>query len=288
MHADVTEAAGQKNKVVITLIGIFGWLAIGVIIFIFVEDWSVDLSLYFLFVTLTTIGLGDFFPDTDLGRSLLVIFAMVGLGLVAVLFTLLETMFSEMSAAREKMIKKEKEKKDNMILLKQIPIFAAMTDDEIDRILEKTNTIEFGPNIDIIKEGTEIDLFYILMSGRVIISEINSAEKQEVSAPSFLLESALLENPHLRESEVTVRTIEDVRVLSVSREDWEITSGTKHPNVVDIDVENGHMESSIYVKDIIYSKDLEYSTASLGEDSHASSSWVRLIDEIARIPIITS
>ena len=53
-----------------------------------------------------------------------------------------------------------------------------MTDNEIDRILENTNTIEFGTDVDIIEEGTEIDLFYILMSGRVVISQINSAEKQ--------------------------------------------------------------------------------------------------------------
>ena len=40
---------------------------------------------------------------------------------------------------------------------------AAMTDNEIDRILENTNTIEFGTDVDIIEEGTEIDLFYILI-----------------------------------------------------------------------------------------------------------------------------
>jgi len=38
-----------------------------------------------------------------------------------------------------------------------------MTDNEIDRILENTNTIEFGTGVDIIEEGTEIDLFYILI-----------------------------------------------------------------------------------------------------------------------------
>lgn len=269
MHADVTEAAAQNDKVVITLVGILVWILIGVLIFSLVEDWRLNKTFYFVFVSLTTIGIGDVFPTTILGQGFLIVFAMVGLGLVAVLFTLLETMFSEMGKARKKMLKKAKEKKHHMIQLKQIPIFASMADDQIDCILEKTSTIEFLPNINIINEGTEINSFYILMNGRVVMTEINSVENREISAPSFLFGSAMLENPNLTKSEVTVRTIESVRVLCLSRENWEAISGTKQANLVAMDEEDQYIESSIYSKDMIYIKDLEFYTEILDEDTYA-------------------
>eukprot|EP01060_Flectonema_neradi_P017771 TRINITY_DN2460_c0_g2_i2.p1 TRINITY_DN2460_c0_g2~~TRINITY_DN2460_c0_g2_i2.p1 ORF type:complete len:292 (+),score=49.20 TRINITY_DN2460_c0_g2_i2:709-1584(+) len=47
------------------------------------EDWSFRHSLWYGFVTLTTIGFGDYAPDTHLGRILAFMFIFVGLGIVA-------------------------------------------------------------------------------------------------------------------------------------------------------------------------------------------------------------
>ena len=54
------------------------------------------------------------------------------------------------------------------IINKRYDSNAAMTDNGINRILENTNTIEFGTDVDIIEEGTEIDLFYILIRVDVV------------------------------------------------------------------------------------------------------------------------
>ncbi len=39
-------------------------------------------ALYFSMVTLSTIGLGDFYPVTHIGVILLILFSMVGLGII--------------------------------------------------------------------------------------------------------------------------------------------------------------------------------------------------------------
>ena len=47
------------------------------------EEWSFRHSLWYGFATLTTIGFGDYAPDTHLGRVLAFLFIFVGLGIVA-------------------------------------------------------------------------------------------------------------------------------------------------------------------------------------------------------------
>jgi hypothetical protein len=48
-----------------------------------VEGWSYLDSLYFSVVTLTTVGYGDFSPDTDAGKLFTIFYILVGLGIVA-------------------------------------------------------------------------------------------------------------------------------------------------------------------------------------------------------------
>jgi voltage-gated potassium channel len=45
--------------------------------------WNFPVALYFSMVTLTTVGLGDFYPVTRAGVILLMFFSIVGLGIVA-------------------------------------------------------------------------------------------------------------------------------------------------------------------------------------------------------------
>ncbi len=60
-------------------------LVAGTIIFMFVEGFSPIDSFYFCFITLSTIGYGDFSPTTDLGKILTVMYGIVGLGIIAAL-----------------------------------------------------------------------------------------------------------------------------------------------------------------------------------------------------------
>ena len=57
-------------------------LAIGSTVYHNLEGWSWLDSLYFSVITLTTVGYGDFSPQTDAGKIFTMIYIVVGLGIV--------------------------------------------------------------------------------------------------------------------------------------------------------------------------------------------------------------
>lgn len=59
----------------------------GTIFYSTVEKFSVIDSLYFSFMTLTTIGYGNYAPATTLGKIFTMIYVMVGLGLMSMFIT---------------------------------------------------------------------------------------------------------------------------------------------------------------------------------------------------------
>lgn len=54
----------------------------GTIVYHYVENWSWIDSLYFSVVTLTTIGYGDFSPQTSAGKIFTIFYIILGLGMV--------------------------------------------------------------------------------------------------------------------------------------------------------------------------------------------------------------
>jgi len=63
-------------------------LVIGTFIYSFVEGWSYLDSLYFIVITVTTIGYGDFAPQTDLGKIFTIFFSFLGIGMAFYFFSL--------------------------------------------------------------------------------------------------------------------------------------------------------------------------------------------------------
>ena len=58
------------------------FLAMGTFFYWIVEGWSLLDSLYFCVVALTTVGLGDFAPDTNLGKAFTIVYLLSGVGLM--------------------------------------------------------------------------------------------------------------------------------------------------------------------------------------------------------------
>ena len=57
-------------------------LGIGTVSYHHIEGWSILDSLYFSFITLTTIGYGDFSPATDWGKVFTMFYIIIGIGII--------------------------------------------------------------------------------------------------------------------------------------------------------------------------------------------------------------
>lgn len=66
----------ETEVILILLITILG---IGTIFYSNIENWSLLDSLYFSVITLTTVGFGDFFPKTDIGKMFTIGYVLVGI-----------------------------------------------------------------------------------------------------------------------------------------------------------------------------------------------------------------
>lgn len=83
------------------------FLAIGSVAYRLIEGWSWLDSLYFSVITLTTIGYGDFSPQTNLGKLFTMAYIIIG---VALILGFVNTLFLHY---KEETIKKQNQKKKN-------------------------------------------------------------------------------------------------------------------------------------------------------------------------------
>lgn len=57
-------------------------LMLGTFVYHFLEGWSYVDSLYFSLITLTTIGYGDFSPQTTAGKLFTIFYIILGIGII--------------------------------------------------------------------------------------------------------------------------------------------------------------------------------------------------------------
>ncbi len=57
-------------------------LGLGSVVYHYLEGWTWLDSLYFSVITLTTIGYGDFSPQTDGGKLFTIVYIVIGLGII--------------------------------------------------------------------------------------------------------------------------------------------------------------------------------------------------------------
>tara|TARA_B100000925_G_scaffold87899_1_gene63355 strand:+ start:5227 stop:5520 length:294 start_codon:yes stop_codon:yes gene_type:complete len=71
------------------------FIALGTVVYHHIEGWSWLDSLYFSVITLTTIGYGDFSPQTDLGKIFTLLYIVVGVALILGFFNSLMLHFNK-------------------------------------------------------------------------------------------------------------------------------------------------------------------------------------------------
>lgn len=90
------------------LISLIFMIIIGTILFHFVENWRWINSLYFCVTTLTTVGYGDFSPQTDAGKIIFIFYILSGLG---ILFAFVNAFSRKIIEYRTELLKKIERKK---------------------------------------------------------------------------------------------------------------------------------------------------------------------------------
>lgn len=70
----------RDHGFMILLVSVLIILSIGTLFYHEVEKWSYIDSLYFSVTTLATVGFGDFYPVTDLGKAFTMVYIVVGVG----------------------------------------------------------------------------------------------------------------------------------------------------------------------------------------------------------------
>lgn len=70
------------------------WMA-GSAIFMTTESWTFGQAVYFCFVAFTTLGYGDFSPRTPAGRSIFVVWALLGVGAMTILISIVSEAYSK-------------------------------------------------------------------------------------------------------------------------------------------------------------------------------------------------
>nr|WP_233611078.1 potassium channel family protein [Lactococcus sp. S64] len=81
-------------------------LAIGTGFYSTIEKLSILDALYLSFITLTTIGYGDFYPVTAIGKIFTIVYSLIGLGITAMFISIVSK-----SYIKYKDIKKSKKHK---------------------------------------------------------------------------------------------------------------------------------------------------------------------------------
>lgn len=71
------------------LVIVIALLLTGTIFYSAVEKWSLLDSLYFCVTTLSTVGLGDLSPKTDIGKIFTIVYIIVGVGTLLSFITVL-------------------------------------------------------------------------------------------------------------------------------------------------------------------------------------------------------
>jgi voltage-gated potassium channel Kch len=95
---DVNEARKVARNFRLLALASIATVLAGTAAFHYVESWSLVDSLYFSVVSLTTVGYGDLTPTTDAGKLLVVLYLLIGIGIIA---ALINNMFKGVAARKQ-------------------------------------------------------------------------------------------------------------------------------------------------------------------------------------------
>ncbi len=87
------------------LLTAFVIIIVGTVVYHYVEGWTWLDAFYFSFITLTTIGFGDFAPQTDAGKIFTIVYVVIGVGIILTFVNTLYHHFNHTQMMKRKKIK---------------------------------------------------------------------------------------------------------------------------------------------------------------------------------------
>ena len=168
---------------------------------------SLPMAIYWAMITVTTVGYGDTYPITNLGKIVAAITAIFGIGTLA-----LPTAIVGAGLIREL------QKQDFLArasVVARVPVFRHLPPAQLAEITTLLQLRILPPRYTVIRHGEHPEAMYFIDQGRVVLR--HGDRRVTLGAGAFFGELALLEG---RPREVTVVTLTSCRLLELGAGDF--------------------------------------------------------------------
>src|SRR3954462_10711195 len=193
---------------------------------------SVPAALWWAAVTLTTVGYGDVVPITPLGRLIVAVVMICGLGVFGLWTGILATGFATET------------RRDNFLKtwdsVSKVPFFASLGPAAIADVTHVLRTIDLPPRTMIVRKGQVGDCMYFIASGEVEVDL--PGKKVRLGDGDFFGEMALLGN---RKRSANISTTQLSRLLVLDLVDFHVLMA-RHPDLahtIDVEAERRAQEN---------------------------------------------
>jgi voltage-gated potassium channel len=168
---------------------------------------SVPEAAWWAMATLTTVGYGDIYPITPLGRFFGGIVMITGLCILALPVAIISAGFAQEVSRRDFVV--------NWSLMSRIPLLAQLDAREVSAVMPLLHAHNLPPNIEVLAEGSEGSAMYFIAGGKVKMKHPDG-EQLFATGDMFGL-VAMLENDVHHGAFITVGKC---RLLKLHKEDF--------------------------------------------------------------------
>ncbi|WP_131118743.1 cyclic nucleotide-gated ion channel [Lichenihabitans psoromatis] len=170
---------------------------------------SIPAAMWWAIVTLTTVGYGDVYPITVVGRLVASVTMVFGLMMLALPVGIVATAFAEEIHRREFVV--------TWGMIARIPLFATLSASEIGEITRFLNARMVSKGTAVVRQGEDARSMFLIASGEVEVELPNGPVR--LGEGHFFGERALLENS---KRSATVRATETTRLLVLEASDLRV------------------------------------------------------------------
>ena len=168
---------------------------------------SIPDAMWWGIATLTTVGYGDIYPATLMGKILASFTMFLGIGMFALPAAILASAYYE-----------EIQKKNFLVSIEtitEIPLFAKLPIAALSKINEKLDPVILAAKKVVFNKGDKADSMYIIEFGHV---EVEIENPVKLGPGDYFGEMGLLGNTTRN---ATIRTLDEVKLLELTKEDLE-------------------------------------------------------------------